>query len=654
MAWSSAGDLDPSFGAGGIVITTLTSGEDRAQAAALQPDGKIVAVGGYFPTSNTSDFAVVRYLPSGLLDPSFGTGGFVHTDIPFSGEAASVVIQPDGKIVALGSTYDGVQYDMVMVRYDTFGALDPTFGSGGIVVSNLGPGAGFAWKLLRQPDGKLITTGEYRPTNGSSQDWALARFNDDGTPDTSFGMGGEVFTDLGTGYDPGKSAVLQPDGRIVMLGGRLFTLALARYETDGTLDATFGTGGILVTPVTGTYPAAVALQPDGKIVAAGEASTGGDYFFAVLRANANGTMDSSFGTSGVVNTDVGPANDYAFDVAIAPTGKILVTGQIETGAFFTSDFGVVRYLSDGTLDAGFGTGGITRTPFGFLSYASPNEMLLQADGRIVLVGSKTSFGPRDFALTRYFGGDCGNGTVELGEQCDDGNTLDGDCCTSRCAFDAAGTACTTDGDACTNDQCNASGTCGHTPVTCALCETCDSAIGCYDGPSTGCLGTAPGGRSSLQVKDRPGTVSDVARWKWQTGIIAVGDFGDPLATDDYALCVYQGAGQTLWARRTAPAGGACRFRPCWKPLAPNGAKYVDPELSPDGVSSLLLRSNVPGRIQLKWKGKGTALALPSIGTLAVPVRVQLQRTGGACWDVTFATAKVAAAGGSATLTAKTP
>lgn len=105
--------------------------------------------------------------------------------------------------------------------------------------------------------------------------------------------------------------------------------------------------------------------------------------------------------------------------------------------------------------------------------------------------------------------------------------------------------------------------------------------------------------------------------------------------------MYAGAGQTLWARRTAPVGGACRFRPCWKALSPNGAKYGDPELTPDGVASLLLRSNVPGRVQLKWKGKGTSLALPSLATLTPPLRVQLQRTRGACWDVTYATAKTA-------------
>jgi uncharacterized delta-60 repeat protein len=641
MAFGGAGDLDPSFGANGIVQTTLTSGEDRANAAALQPDGKIIAAGGYFPTSSTVDFAVVRYLPNGLLDPAFGTGGFVHTDVPYEAEVSSVALQADGKIVAVGATYDGTGYHMVLARYDASGTLDPTFGSGGIVLTDLGPGVGYVLQVLLQPDGKILTVG-YRNFGGDFS-WAMARFNPDGTPDATFGTGGEVITDLVAGYDPASSAVLQPDGRIVVVGGRNFQMAIIRYETDGSIDTTFGSGGILLTPTSLIYAVGVALQADGKIVAVGNAGNGDNtYYFVTVRANSDGTMDTSFGTGGVVVTDVGALDDYVFDVAVQPSGKILVSGQVET-AFFTSSFGLVRYMPDGTLDAGFGTGGIATTPFGVFSYAAPGGLLLQPDGRVVLAGSKTNFGPRDFLLTRYFAGDCGNGTLELGEQCDDGNTLDGDCCTQHCALDPAGTACTSDGDACTNDQCDAGGTCGHTAVTCALCETCDSAIGCYDGPRAGCLGIAPGGKSSFQVKDRVPNTGDVARWKWQSGLVAIGDFGNPLTTDDYALCVYQGAGQTLWARRTAPAGGACHFRPCWKALAPNGAKYADRELTPDGVSSLLLRSNVPGRVQLKWKAKGLPLALPSLGSLSLPVRVQLQRTGGACWDVTYATAKTATA-----------
>jgi cysteine-rich repeat protein len=244
-------------------------------------------------------------------------------------------------------------------------------------------------------------------------------------------------------------------------------------------------------------------------------------------------------------------------------------------------------------------------------------------------------------MAQYFGNLCGDGTLEAGEACDDGNTVAGDCCSPTCTFEAAGAGCADDGDACTVDACDGAGACTHGPVSCALCESCDSALGCVERPRAGCLGIAPAGRSSLQLRDRVPDSSDVARWKWQSGVVAIGDFGDPLTTDDYGLCVYQGAGQALWLRSVAPRGGACSFKPCWKKLQPNGAKYVDRELTPDGVSSLVLRSNVPGRIQLKLKAKGTSLALPSLASLTLPIRVQLQRSGGACWDVTYATASTA-------------
>jgi uncharacterized delta-60 repeat protein len=638
IAWSGAGDLDPSFGGGGIVQTTLTSMEDRANAGALQPDGKILAGGGKYTSSSTVELAVVRYQPNGIVDPTFGTSGVVTTNVGTIAEVESLVVQPDGKIVAAGYVDDGAgNLSMALVRYDASGSLDPTFGSGGIVASTLGPGTGIVRAVLLQPDGKLVAVGEARV--GGNQLFAAARFEADGSVDTGFGTAGEVMTDASPIFDIANDAVLQPDGRIVAAGTAGFRPTLVRWNSDGTVDASFGTGGVASLSSASGYGTAAVVQPDGKLVIAGnESLPSGKYDFVLGRFDANGTLDPTFGTGGVVRTALGPDDDFEFDLAIQPDGKLVAVGQMTTG-FFTSSFAAVRYETDGSLDAGFGTGGITSTPFGFLAYAAPGAVVLQPDHRIVLVGSRTVFGPRDFLLTRYFGGECGNGTVELGEACDDGNAADGDCCTSRCALAPAGTACTTDGDACTNDQCDATGTCGHAPVTCELCETCDSSTGCYEGPSAGCLGLAPAGRSSFQVKDRLSSTGDVARWKWQSGIIAVGDFGDPIHTDDYALCVYQGAGQTLWTRRRAPAGDACRFRPCWKPLTPNGAKYVDPELTPDGVSSLLLRSNVPGRVQLKWKGKGTSLALPSLSTLALPVRVQLQRTGGACWDVTYATAK---------------
>ena len=632
LAAGAAGDLDPSFGVGGIVVTALTTMEDRAQAGVLQPDGKIVAGGGRF-TSSGPDFALVRYLTDGTPDASFGTGGLVITPMTPPAEVYSMALQPDGKIVAAGTDWTNAT---VITRYEADGTLDATFGTGGVVVTTIGPGTGVTRKVLVQPDGKIVVIGEARIAGNAM--FALARFDADGSADGAFGTAGEVLTDLVASSDFALDGLLQPDGRIVASGqafGPGGGLKLVRYESDGTLDATFGIAGVASLPSFAFAPA-VDLQSDGKLVVAGQFNDGSGYDFLLARFDANGVLDAGFGAAGIVITPVGSQDDYIFDVAVQPSGRIVAAGQIVTG-FSTSSYGLVRYLADGTLDAGFGSGGITTTPFGPFISAMPDELLLQPDQRLVLVGSKTNFSPRDFTHTRYFGNTCGDGAVEAGEQCDDGNTAAGDCCSPTCQYEPAGSSCSSDGDACTNDLCDATGGCTHPAVICPLCETCDSAIGCYEGPRPGCLGTAPAGRSSLTLKDKTPDTRDQVKWKWRSGTVAVGDFGDPFV-DDYALCIYQGSGQGLWLRSLAPAGGTCGAgRPCWKTLPQSSAKYTDKELTPNGIASLVLRSNVPGQVQLKLKSKGVQIGMPSLSSLALPVRVQLQRSGTACWDVTYAT-----------------
>jgi uncharacterized delta-60 repeat protein len=635
---AAAGELDPSFGANGIVITTLSAMEDRAQAGVLQPDGKLVAGGGLF-TAGDPDFALVRYLPDGTPDASFGTGALVVTPMAPPAEIFSMALQPDGKIVAAGTDWTNAT---VVTRYETDGALDAAFGTGGIVVSTIGPGTGVTRSVLLQPDGKIVVVGEARISG--NQMFALARFEPDGSVDASFGTAGEVLTDLTSSSDYALDGLLQPDGKIVAAGqafGPGGGLKVLRYESDGTLDATFGIGGVTGLPFFSFAPA-VDLQPDGKLVVAGQSNDGGPsgYDFLLARFDANGLLDAGFGSAGIVITPVGTQDDYIFDVAVQPSGRIVAAGQIVTG-FSTSSFGLVRYLPDGTLDAGFGGGGFVTTPFGFLNSANPDQILLQPDQRIVLVGAKTNIGPRDFTHARYFGNTCGDGALEPGEQCDDGNTAAGDCCSPTCQYEPAGTACGDDGDACTENVCDATGSCTHPAVTCALCETCDSAIGCYEVPRAGCLGSAPAGRSSLLLKDKTPHTRDLIRWKWRSGTVAVGDFGDPFV-DDYALCIYHGAGQDLWLRSVAPAGGTCGSAYCWKPLSPSGAKYTDKALSPNGIASLVLRSNVPGQIRLKLKSVGVQIGMPALGSLALPVRTQLQRQG-ACWDVTYPTSRTSTA-----------
>jgi len=214
-------------------VTTDFGGSDYGFSVALQPDGKIV-VAGYAG----GDFALARYNSDGALDTSFGSGGKVTTDFggSYHPDGFSVALQPDGKIVVAG--YAGG--DFALARYNSDGALDTSFGSGGKVTTDFG-GSDAGYSVALQPDGKIVVAGY------AGLDFALARYNSDGALDTSFGTGGKVTTDFSGGRDVGYSVALQPDGKIVVAGYAGVDFALARYNSDGALDTSFGSGGKVTT-----------------------------------------------------------------------------------------------------------------------------------------------------------------------------------------------------------------------------------------------------------------------------------------------------------------------------------------------------------------------------------------------------------------------
>jgi uncharacterized delta-60 repeat protein len=316
------GDLDPTFGVGGKVTTDFFGGlNDLARALVLQPDGKLVAAGQAEATDGRSEFALARYLPDGSLDPTFGVGGKVTTD--FGGQfdlALALVLQPDSKLVAAGLFGGG---NFALARYLPDGSLDPTFGVGGTVISDF---EGELLALALQPDGKLVAAG------GSAGSFALARYLPDGSLDPTFGVGGTVTTDFTNdvgGVDAAHALALQPDGKLVAAGGSAGGFALARYLPDGHLDATFGVGGKVITDFGGA-PAgasALALQPDGKLVAAGSASPGFVADFALARYLPDGRLDPTFGTEGKVTTDFRGLDDVASALVLQPDGKLVAAGS---------------------------------------------------------------------------------------------------------------------------------------------------------------------------------------------------------------------------------------------------------------------------------------------------------------------------------------
>jgi uncharacterized delta-60 repeat protein len=415
--------LDPSFGVGGKVITDFGGAGDAAAAIAIQTDGKLVAAGNsYNNVSSNFDFAVARYNSDGTLDASFGTGGRATAGV--GGRFAfayAVALQGDGKIVVAGGTVNGLFNDFAVVRFSSNGTLDTSFGTGGKVLTDFGVSAQ-AESVAVQADGKIVVGGF--ANLGGGYNFEVVRYDSNGTLDTSFGTGGKVTTDFGLStqgfsFAQGNSLALQQDGKIVMAGMALLNsvhnFALVRYNSNGTLDASFGTAGKVTTPFATSFdPSApppnasaesVAIQPDGKIVAAGLAA----FDVALARYNSNGTLDPSFGTGGKVTTSIAASYDSLNSVAVQRDGKIVGSGRTFTLSDGNFHSVLVRFNSNGTLDTTFGTAGSGNVTniFGVDS-ETVNSIAVQQDGKIVAGGGANFTGNSDFALARFNSGSDSN------------------------------------------------------------------------------------------------------------------------------------------------------------------------------------------------------------------------------------------------------
>ena len=285
---AQGGHLDFSFDTDGMVTTSVDTLNDYANSMAIQSDGKIVAAG-IISTNIGDQFALVRYNTNGSLDTSFDSDGIVTTTIGNNYDNAfSVAIQSDGKILAGGFSYNGSNQDFALVRYNTNGSLDNTFDADGMVTTPLGTSDDYASSIAIQSDGKIVAAGF--SNDSANYDFALARYNTNGSLDVTFDSDGKVTTSIGIAQDFAHSIAIQSDGKIVAGGGSgngwtYNDFALVRYNTNGSLDNTFGSSGIVTTTFLGSNCEArfLILQSDGKIVAAGSARNGGFSDFALVR-----------------------------------------------------------------------------------------------------------------------------------------------------------------------------------------------------------------------------------------------------------------------------------------------------------------------------------------------------------------------------------
>ena len=409
--------LDKSFGTNGTVRNYILGGDsssDFARAIAIQPGGKIVVAGITLAKSILNNaFAVVRYDTNGTLDNTFGTGGMVIAG-GNDWHATSIVLQSDGKIVVAGSAdlspsayASNNVYEFGLYRFNNNGTLDKSFGQNGEINTAI-IGGDSTWDkgyaVVMQSDGKIVVAGS---SNDSSKTaFALARFNSDGTVDKTFGTNGTVrnyIAGADSFDDEAHSVAIQSDGKIVAAGWSLNpyaatpqAFALARYNSDGTLDNTFGAGGTVrvAIPVPGIanengLAYSVAILPDGKILVGGYCSDSG---FAVVRFNSNGTIDNTFGVMGAATTFISGSdgtNDEASSMAVGSDGKIALAGHSSLPGPSSRDaFAIACFDSTGALNKSFGTNGslVANISGGDSSDDEANAVAIQSNGKIVAAG----------------------------------------------------------------------------------------------------------------------------------------------------------------------------------------------------------------------------------------------------------------------------
>ncbi len=280
------------------------------------------------------------------MDTTFDSDGIVTTDFGASDDFGyAIAVQSDGKILVAGDSNIGGSDDFALTRYNSDGSLDITFGGGdGILTTDFSGNNDTARSIVVQSDGKILLGGQ--SDNGSNEDFAAARYNSDGTLDTTFGGGdGLVTTDFGGGYDYGKGIAVQSDGKILLGGqsnGSNSDFALVRYNSDGSLDTSFDGDGIVTTDFggSGDYGRSVAVQSDGKILMGGESDINGNDDFAVVRYNSDGSLDTSFDGDGIVTTNISGNADISRNIAVQSNGKILLAGESSNGTDY--DLGLIR------------------------------------------------------------------------------------------------------------------------------------------------------------------------------------------------------------------------------------------------------------------------------------------------------------------------
>jgi uncharacterized delta-60 repeat protein len=585
----------------------------------------------------------------GDLDPTFSTDGFDRQTIGVISFGLDVAIQSDGKIVLAGSGSVASSQHVTVLRYLTNGTLDPDFDDDGIVTTEI-QDLSWANAVSIQTDGKIVVAGHTR--SGMDYSFMVARYNEDGSLDTSFDSDGIAISPPASGLVIGHDLAIQSDGKLVVSGQAVAEeasiIGVARFNADGSLDSSFDGDGIRTINIDSSISDeafGVAIQSDGKIVTTGMSNFYPDGLkLSVLRLNGDGTLDAEFDEDGIVHTSASPAIiDYGQDVEIQGDGKLVVTGFSRTDADPNQETVLVlRYNSDGSLDTSFDGDGKVRTEIGTFSVRG-HDAIIDPVGRIVVVGSTEPAGgvmtvfrySPDGSLDPTFDDD-GIVTTAIGTQWTTARAV---------ALQDTGRI-VVGGDAKDLPPVSENLFIARYESDCVGCGsgcaggTCDPMIGCVleDGPrpANTCL---EAGRAKLQVTidDAPGR--NKLLWKWGLGDAFDHAFlGAPDDSTSYSICLYDQTASVSAriAEYDLPTGAA------WTDKDPKGFSYSDRDAIADGIKKLQLKPGGAGASKMLVKGAG--IALPSFEPAAPEtmfaqdplVIIQLVSSDGACWHSQFA------------------
>jgi uncharacterized delta-60 repeat protein len=392
--YSQDGTIDLNFGNNGFVTTQIIPDNDLKNSTAtgvvIQPDGKILAAGSY-DNYGKNAVAVARYKEDGSIDQTFGENGIVRSyfaETHIVGAVNGLALQSDGRIIVTGYATSATDYDLALMRFDTDGTVDSTFGNNGRVLTQIGPSHDYAYDMIIQPDDKIVLTGATH--NSLIIDGILVRYTPDGQLDNTFGNNGVVITDFTGGADDYRAIALQSNWKIVVGGYSNNTVtgrrefALAKYNSDGSLDNSFHEDGLMTFESLIGGVVSVKILNQNQILILG--GTGGGWKVALAKVNADGTLDSNFGTNGMLQTNfVNSTSDNAVKLLVQEDNKFIVTGSslISSGASVMSG---QRFNADGSVDETFADNGAFFIDLTERGFSSSHSSVMANDGSIYVAG----------------------------------------------------------------------------------------------------------------------------------------------------------------------------------------------------------------------------------------------------------------------------